>query len=102
MKASDVSDRAIASRLYYACYHAAKAVLFDQGFNPKSHSGLVSRFGDEIMDGEKVTREDAKFLSKSQTRREQADYEKSPVEEDLDQLLNRTEEFVAKMKNLIN
>jgi uncharacterized protein (UPF0332 family) len=102
MRETEVSDQAIASRLYYASYHAAKAALFDEGFDPRGHGGLISLFGEELMDGERITRDDAKFLSRSQSRREQADYEKTPVEEDIDDLIQQTQEFVEKMKNFVN
>jgi len=53
------------------------------------------------MDNEKITKEDAKFLSRSQTRREQADYENTPVEEDIEELIQNREKFVAKIKKII-
>lgn len=98
---TEVSDQAVASRLYYACYYAPKAILYYKGFKPKGHGGLVSLFGKEVMGEGTVTKEDAKFLSRSQSRREQADYENTPVEEDLRELLEKTENFVTKIKQIV-
>lgn len=95
------SEQSVASLLYFVCYHSAKAVLYSQGLNPKSHAGVVSLFGQEIVDREQVTREDARFLSRSQTRREKAEYDYEPVNEDLEELFNRTEQFMIKMKEYV-
>lgn len=39
MHASGVSDEAIVSRCYYACFHAANAALYDRGHEPNTHRG---------------------------------------------------------------
>jgi uncharacterized protein (UPF0332 family) len=95
------SEQAVASLLYYTCYHAAKAVLFQQDFDPKTHGGVVSLFGQHIIDSETVTREDGEFLSRSQTRREKSEYDYQPVDEDIDKLIQQTQEFTYKIKQKI-
>ncbi|MFB6312111.1 MAG: hypothetical protein ABEH64_13130 [Salinirussus sp.] len=37
------------NRLYYAAFHAVQAVLYDRGFEPTSHGGVLSLFGSEII-----------------------------------------------------
>lgn len=43
------TDRGTASWLYYACFHAAQAVLYDRGFDPQTHRGVVMLFGREVV-----------------------------------------------------
>lgn len=47
MHASDVTDEAVVSRCYYACFHAANAALYDRGHEPNTHKGTISLFGQE-------------------------------------------------------
>jgi len=45
------------------------------GYEPKGHAGTVSLFGEHVVLEGLVSREKEKFLARSQTRREKADYE---------------------------
>ena len=38
---AELSDAVVINRLYYACFHAAQAVLYDRGYDPSTHG--VSR-----------------------------------------------------------
>jgi uncharacterized protein (UPF0332 family) len=40
-----VSDNTAVSRLYYGCFHAARAVMYDRGIPPKSHDGMKGQIG---------------------------------------------------------
>lgn len=95
------SEKAIANRLYYACYHAAKAVLYSKDLRPKTHAGVVAQFGEHVVKADEATEEDRLFLARSQTRREKADYEYEPLRENVDELFERTEEFVADVEELL-
>lgn len=44
LRNNEGSRDAIANRLYYASYHAAKAVLYTEGHQPKTHAGAVAQF----------------------------------------------------------
>lgn len=102
MRKVDVSDEAVVSRLYYALYHSVKAALYSKGLNPKTHGGVVSDFGEYLMGDYGVTREDARFVSLSQTRREEADYDYKPgIDEDISTIFERTEEVMEKMENIV-
>jgi len=35
---AELSDAVVINRCYYACFHAAQAVLYDRGHDPSSHS----------------------------------------------------------------
>lgn len=39
---ADLSDAAVINRLYYAAFHAIQAVLYDRGFEPTTHGGVLS------------------------------------------------------------
>lgn len=46
---AELSDTVVINRLYYACFHAAQAVLYDRRYNPGSHGGVLSLFGSEVV-----------------------------------------------------
>lgn len=73
------TDKAIVNRLYYACFHAARAVLYSNGFEPKTHEGVATVFGKEIVVAGDARREDGRFLTTMYDHRQQADYEYTPV-----------------------
>lgn len=101
MRAADVSDEAVVGRLYYACFHAANAVLYDRGFEPSSHQGTLSLFGQELVLDGQLPRDDGRFLTRLRDLREQADYGYDSVDEDVGELLDRSEAFVRDLEDLV-
>lgn len=97
LRRSGGTDRAVVNRLYYACFHAATAILHTRGCDPKTHRGVISVFGEELVMANEVAREDGRFLNAMRTRREIADYEHEPIEGDLDTMFERTERFIGNM-----
>lgn len=97
----DVTDKALVNRLYYACFHAAKAVLYAKGLDPSTHQGVVSLFGEEVVLADDASREDGRFLTRLRDLREQADYAYEPIQADIDRLIDRTEAFVADMEEIV-
>ena len=97
---ADLSDVVVINRLYYACFHAAQAALYDRGHNPTTHGGVLSLFGSEIVVGGDASREDGRFLNDLAELRKQADYGYGAIDEDIDSLLTRTRHFVSKMESL--
>lgn len=97
---AELSDAVCINRLYYACFHAAQAVLYDRGHNPGSHGGVLSLFGSEIVVAGDAPRERGRFLNRLSELRKQADYGYGTVDEDVDALLARTREFVSEMEDL--
>jgi uncharacterized protein (UPF0332 family) len=96
------SDTAVVNRLYYACFHAAQAVLYAKGFDPTSHRGVSTLFGKEVVLEGDVPRDDGRFLSELWDYREQADYGYEPLDLDLSVLRARTEAFVDRMDELVD
>lgn len=96
-----LSDAVVVNRLYYACFHAAQAVLYDRGHNPSSHGGVLSMFGSEVVLEGDAGRDQGQLLNLLSELRQQADYGYEPVEEDVDDLLPRAREFVGEMELLL-
>lgn len=97
----DGTDKAVVNRLYYACFHAAQAVLYAKGFEPRTHEGVAMLFGREVVLGGDASAEDGRFLNELRDYREQADYDHDPIEADVDVLFGRAERFVADMAELV-
>lgn len=102
MRAAAVSDEAVVARLYYACFHAANAVLYDRGVEPTSHRGRISQFGQELVVDGPVPRDDGRFLNRLKDLRERADYGYDPIDEDVDELFERAETFVSDLESLVD
>lgn len=98
---AELSDTVVVNRLYYACFHAAQAVLYDRGYEPESHGGVLSLFGSEVVVEGDVSRERGRFLNDLSTLRKQADYGYEPLDEDIEKLLDETTSFVETMKELV-
>ncbi|WP_225741175.1 HEPN domain-containing protein [Halorussus halophilus] len=88
------------NRLYYPAFHSVQAALYDRGFEPTSHGGVLSLFGSEIISVGDAPRRDGRFFSKLSELRQQADYGYNELEEDIDALHSRTQELVADMETL--
>jgi uncharacterized protein (UPF0332 family) len=83
--------------LYYACFHAAQAVLYDRRFVPTTHDAVSRLFGREVVIEGDATKADGKFLSDIYDKRQQADYEQASTTVNVDALNARTEKFVNDM-----
>lgn len=97
---ADLSDTVVINRLYYACFHAAQAALYDGGHNPGSHGGVLSKFGSEIVVRGDVSRDRGRFLNQLGELRRKADYGYGTVDEDIESLLATTRDFVSDIESL--
>ena len=95
-----LSDAVVVNRLYYACFHVAQAVLYDRGFEPESHGGVLSLFGSEVVVEGDASREQGRFLNDLSALRKQADYGYEPIDEDIEALVERSVSFVETMEQL--
>jgi uncharacterized protein (UPF0332 family) len=98
---ADLSDTVVVNRLYYACFHAAQATLYDRGHEPESHGGVLSLFGSEVVTEGDADRGRGRFLNDLSTLRKQADYGYGEITEDVDDLVRQTEAFVDAMEQLV-
>jgi uncharacterized protein (UPF0332 family) len=97
---AELSDTVVVNRLYYACFHAAQAVLYDREHDPTTHGGVLSLFGSEIVKEGNAARADGRFLNDLGELRQKADYGYGTIDEDIDALLTRTRQFVSEMETL--
>ncbi len=64
------TDKAVVNRLYYACFHAAQAVLYSKGLEPRTHQGVAMLFGREVVLGGEASEDDGRFLNELRDYRE--------------------------------
>ena len=62
------------SRLYYAIYHAAVALLLTEGLEPRSHGGTASLLGLHFVKTGRMDPQDARLFARIQKYRLEADY----------------------------
>lgn len=62
------------SRLYYAAYHAAVALLLTQGLEPRSHTGVANLLGLHFVKTGRLDPGDARLFARLQKYRIEADY----------------------------
>lgn len=98
----DGTENSTVDRLYYACFHAARAVLYCRGFTPDSHQGVLSLFGKHVVQPGDASSEQGRFLNKMMRERLTADYEHAPVSIDVDEAYKRGERFVDDMQELVD
>lgn len=96
-----VTEKAVVTRLYYACFRAANAVLYAREFEPGTHQGTERLFGREVVETGDATADDGRFLNDMRSYRQTADYTHDPIEADVDELVERTETFVKAMSELL-
>ena len=91
----------VVNRLYYACFHAARAALYDRGEVPTSHGSVRSLFGQRFVLEGGVPRELGRLLSDLYDLRVVADYEGRTPTVDVGKLIDGTEEFIARVEDLV-
>lgn len=94
MRASGDYDSA-ASRLYYAMFYCAEALLFSKGLSYSSHRAVIAKFGEHFARTGELPAEMHRWLREAFDRRQQADYETVPVvkEEHVRDLQPKADEF---------
>lgn len=63
------------SRMYYACYHAISALLFNYTIDTKTHRGLRLQFNNHFVKTGKINIEKAKVFAMIYERRQESDYD---------------------------
>jgi uncharacterized protein (UPF0332 family)/predicted nucleotidyltransferase len=97
---AELSDVVIVNRLYYACFHAAQAVLYDRGYDPSSHGGVISLFGSEVVMEDDVPRERGRLLNRLSDLRKQGDYGYGSIDRPIDTFVPDARKFVTEMETL--
>lgn len=84
LRTHDNTENSTIDRLYYACFHATKALLYQRGHSPNSHQGVLTLFGQHVVQQGDVSPEHGQFLDTMMKERHIADYEHTPVSIDID------------------
>ncbi|MFV0582683.1 MAG: HEPN domain-containing protein [Parabacteroides gordonii] len=74
LRQGDFFNAAMA-RLYYACFHAASALLIAYAFESKTHNGVRTILGKEFVQTGKISPELGRFYTKLFNKRQDGDYD---------------------------
>jgi len=93
-----------ANRLYYACYYAAIALLLNDGYMARTHSGVKTLLGLHYETKKIIDENLMKAYRKMFNLRQTGDYEDLVVitEGEVLSLFAPAEKFIAEIENLIN
>jgi uncharacterized protein (UPF0332 family) len=92
------------SRAYYAMYHATRALLFSKGKIIKTHTGLLTLFGEHIVKRKVLDKEFAVVLRKAFNLRQKSDYElyAELSKESVEEVITDAEKFISKIKEVLS
>ena len=93
----------IATRLFYAAFHAVTALLISEGYPAGSHQGTVIQFHQHFIKTRILPKSDGAFYSQMQTLREKADYNCTyyATEEDTTPRIAETAAFIDRVIEVI-
>lgn len=94
---------AAVSRMYYACFHAASALLIDNGIEVRTHNGVRQLLSKEFVLTGRLSRDKSKFYTNLFSQRQNSDYEDfiNYTEEDIEELFPFAVEFIDTIADLI-
>jgi uncharacterized protein (UPF0332 family) len=92
------------SRAYYSMFHAAQALLLTKDITPKKHVGVLKTIGMEFVNKGLLDKTYSKYYKYAFDIRHKVDYEaKFKVSEELaDELIEDAEEFLEKIKEILD
>jgi uncharacterized protein (UPF0332 family) len=74
--------RVAATRVYYAVFHAARALVYSEGLEPKTHAGVLSLLNVHFVRAGRLDAADSRLFARLQKFREEADYADAYVEDE--------------------
>lgn len=91
------------SRLYYAAYHGAVALLLTEGIEPRSHAGVSSLLGLHFVRPGRLDPADPRLFLRLQKYRIEADYSRDFIltEDALEEDLAACRGFLDRVRDLI-
>jgi len=92
-----------ANRYYYACFHAAQALLISQGLSAHTHAGTLGVFGINFIKTGKIDKNLGAFFSRMEQLRMKADYncEYDVTQEEVQSMSEPSERFVSTIEAYI-
>ena len=87
------------SRVYYAMFYSAQALLLTKNLSFSSHKGVISAFGEHFIKGGIFPKEMGRELNRAFEKRQLGDYEYTFVisKKEAEELLKNGKNFVRKM-----
>ena len=91
------------SRAYYSMFHASQALLLIKEVYPKSHKGVIQKFGEEFVKSGLLEKKMGHILAQAETMRLKADYDVGVkiTKEECEEILDSCEFFISKVKEMI-
>lgn len=91
------------SRAYYSMFHATQAILILKEIYPKSHKGVIQKFGEEFVKSGILEKKLGHILSQAESMRLKADYDVGVkiTKEECEEILDNCEFFIKKIKDTI-
>lgn len=91
------------SRAYYSMFHAAQALLLIKKIYPKSHKGVIQKFGEEFVKPGLLERKMGHILSQAESMRLKADYDVGVkiAKDECEEILENCEFFISQIKEAI-
>ena len=101
---SDGDTLGAVNRLYYGLYHAARAALTHRDIEiPKTHSGLIARFGETFVKPGDIPSSLGRLLNQAEHLRLLSDYSgDQPDPASLPDLLVQAEAFLKIVRTLVS
>lgn len=86
---------------YYSMFHAAKALLYTNGYREKSHRALVTALNELYVKTGKLESDHLENLKHAMDLREEADYSMTFSETGARELARYAETFVTRVKKIL-
>ncbi len=92
-----------ASRAYYSMFHATQAILFIKNIYPRSHRGVIQKFGEEFVKPGLLERRMGQMLSQAESMRMKADYDVviKIDKEECEEIIKNCEIFLLNIRKAI-
>lgn len=89
--------------LYNASFHAARALLFRDGVKERSHYCVSKYIEEKYAEKQIITMQQAIILDSLREKRNDIQYSLEPIEleEDLNEIHGKVEEFIERVKKII-
>ena len=95
--------RTAANRLYYSCYYVVSALLLKNGYEARTHNGIITLFAKDFVKTGIVSTDEGKLYRSLFELRQTGDYDEAQnvSKEDIVARLEPTERFIATIEKLI-
>jgi uncharacterized protein (UPF0332 family) len=92
------------TRVYFACFHAVRALLYADQLEPRTHQGTLHLFNLHFVRAGRFTPADGRLLARLQKYREEADYGESFVvdEEGAREEITAARAFVDRLRTEVS